>query len=47
MRILLLATTLTVSTVFTLEANAQKSKKVATPVETVEKVDINKVFNNN
>jgi photosystem II stability/assembly factor-like uncharacterized protein len=46
MRILLLATTLTVSTVFTLEANAQKSKKVATPVASVEKIDINKVFKN-
>ena len=46
MRIILLATILAVSSVFSLEATAQKSKKVATPVESVEKVDINKVFKN-
>ncbi len=46
MRIIHLATILAVSSVFSLEATAQKSKKVATPVESVEKVDINKVFKN-
>ena len=40
MRIIHLATILAVSSVFSLEATAQKSKKVATPVESVEKLTL-------
>ena len=44
MRIILLGTILAASVLNTGVVNAQKSKKSATPVTAVEKVDINKAF---